>query len=105
MLILGTDIEFRFPEPGPEMFRLTCANHPTGKWLTKCPGLRSIHWIGWGEDGFDYHPEFGGRECPCTWDRMRVVLDDGQLAEFLDRRALDLSVAEIEALLRPMGTI
>lgn len=74
--------EFRFPEPG-RLFTMTCVNHPEGKWLTKHPALRSIHWVGWDLSGgggrHDLHPLFGIRECPCSFGDLRVVVDaDGE---------------------------
>lgn len=72
--------EFKFGEPGPEMYELTCVNHPEGKWLTKHPALRSIHWIGWDLTGgggrHDLHPLFGIRECDCPYGDLRVVLPE-----------------------------
>lgn len=64
--------EFEFPEPGPEMYTLTCVNHPAGRWLTKNPHERSIHWCGW--QTTEAIAEFGWRECPCPFSDLRVVL-------------------------------
>jgi hypothetical protein len=81
MLTVTGDRDFRFPEPGPEMFTLTCVNHPNGKWLTKHPALRSIHWIGWLNEAGDVEYSaasdvthgLGIRECSCPFGDLRVV--------------------------------
>jgi hypothetical protein len=59
-----------------EMVTMTCVNHPEGKWTTKNPYERHIHWLGWRhEDGVMFsHPEFGYNECPCPFRDLRVVV-------------------------------
>lgn len=83
MKILGTDLEFTFPEAGPVMFTVTCANHPDASYLTKGT-LRSLHFLGWdrlGRMGAYSHPEFGVTECPCSSRHLRVVFDEAARAE------------------------
>lgn len=55
--------EFRFPEPGSTMFKLTCRNHPTAKYLTKNPYERNLHLI--------ESPE-GFGECACPFKDLVV---------------------------------
>lgn len=98
MIILGTEsTQFSFPEPGPDMFTVTCVNHPEAQYLTKGPG-RNLHFIGWGrlKEGRFTHPEFGYAECPCSFSDLRVVEPDQM------RREREL--ADIERLLDPAGT-
>ena len=81
MVVYGREGErFAFPEAGPEMFELTCVNHPEGRWLTKNPDTRHIHFVGWDRIGSfgpgDRHPEFGIRECPCPYSDLRVILPE-----------------------------
>jgi hypothetical protein len=77
--ILGTDIEFSFGEPGPDMHRLTCVNHPEANYLTKGPG-RNLHFVGWDRTGTYnlVHPQFGFGACPCPFADLRVALDSPQ---------------------------
>jgi hypothetical protein len=83
--------EFEFPEPGPQMFHLTCINHPLGRWSTKNPVQRSIHWLGWMDaaghvSGHNEHPVFGWRECDCTYYDLRVVEGEEIEPEELSRK-------------------
>ena len=66
---------FSFGEPGPEMFVLTCKNHPTAKYLTKNPYQRSVHFIREPE-GFRH-----GQECPCKFKDLVVVTFEETEAE------------------------
>jgi hypothetical protein len=61
--------EFKFPEPGPDMFTLTCKNHPTARYLTKNPWQRGLHFIQPAE-GFRQN-----EECPCPFDDLVVVTE------------------------------
>lgn len=61
--------EFKFPQPGPDMFRLTCKNHAEMEYLTKNPYQRGLHLVkGW-------------PECPCPFADLVVLVDDGYCAE------------------------
>lgn len=95
MMKTTTGVEFRFPEAGPDMFTLTCANHQDGRWLTKNPATRSLHWIGWATDPADehgetcvgnLHPEFTWRECPCPFGDLRVLENETYRRVETDRR-------------------
>lgn len=68
----GNDVKF---ELGSGMYELTCVNHPQGKWLTKHPLERHLHWIGWfDENGNRVEVEDFGfyKECPCPYSDLRV---------------------------------
>jgi hypothetical protein len=62
--------EFNFPQPGSDMFRMTCSNHPTAEYLTKNPYQRGLHLI-------KGPVEFGGfAECPCPFSDLVVIVED-----------------------------
>jgi hypothetical protein len=57
--------DFLFPEPGPDMFHLVCANHPEMEYLTKNPYMRSLHFVS------NVWPE-----CPCPFTDLVVLTDE-----------------------------
>ena len=65
--------EFPWPEPGA-MFTLTCKNHPSARYLTKNPFMRSLHLI---EVPVDLKPEekTSTGECACAFADMIVDPD------------------------------
>ena len=77
------ETEFVFPKPGPKMFTLTCVKHPEGRWLTKNPFERSIHFAGWDrlDENIVMHPEFGMSECTCPYTDLRVIVDEKESAK------------------------
>jgi hypothetical protein len=62
-------------KPPPAHVDLTCKNHLTGRWSSKNPHQRGLHWNGW-EDGFTLHPEYGWNECGCPFSDMVVIVED-----------------------------
>jgi hypothetical protein len=60
--------EFKFPEPGPEHFRITCKNHPTAEYSTKNPYLRGLHFLKGADDIGPF------TECPCPFEDLVVVV-------------------------------
>lgn len=60
--------EFRFPEPGPVMFDMTCRNHPTARYSTKNPYQRGLHILKF--------PDGMTGECPCPFSDMVVIVED-----------------------------
>lgn len=68
---------------------LTCANHPTARYLTKNPWERGLHFI----RPCDEAPVEGwpgsGLECPCPFSDLRVVVfdDPAEEAAWEDRKS------------------
>lgn len=54
---------------------LTCKNHTDLRWLTKHPGLRTLHYVGRRDDATG-HSEFVP-ECPCPLKDLQVIRKAG----------------------------
>jgi len=65
--------EFRFPEPGPDMFALTCKNHPTAEYFTKNPYQRGLHVIKLPEGNIE---RSATGECKCPFGDLVVKVDE-----------------------------
>jgi hypothetical protein len=70
--------EFKFPEPGHEMFTMRCKNHPDLRWSTKNPYQRSLHYLGLARhvEITEENASFGWRECDCKFEDLEVIVEE-----------------------------
>jgi len=66
--------EFKFPEPGPEHFSITCKNHTFLRWITKNPYQRNIHYLGLA-DGTKENGFWMWQECACPFGDLVVITE------------------------------
>lgn len=66
--------EFEFPEPGPDMFTLTCVNHQTARYSTKNPFERTLKVLKFPEGDDIERTETG--ECACPFRDLVVIVGE-----------------------------